>query len=135
MLKFIPIRAQAGIAGFESPATEYAELELTLDQILIDHPAATYLGRVEGTSMQEAGIFPGDILVVSRAETVRTGDVIVACLNGEFVCKQVDIERRQLVSASAQHPAYSITSGDDFTVEGVVTRSIRLHRPLTRGLP
>ena len=57
MLKFIPLKAQAGIAGFESPAAEYTQLTLTLDQILIDHPAATYLGFVEGDSMTGVGIF------------------------------------------------------------------------------
>jgi hypothetical protein len=58
MLKFIPIRAQAGISGFESPATEYAELELTLDQILIDHPAATYLAGRRHLPWRHSGRLP-----------------------------------------------------------------------------
>ncbi|WP_286241149.1 LexA family protein [Neptuniibacter halophilus] len=134
MLKFIPIRAQAGITGFESPAAEYSELSLTLDQILIDHPSASYLGIVEGQSMTGVGIFPGDLLVVSRAETVKSGDVIVATLNGNFVCKIADIANRRLLSSSETDEPYQLKEGDDFIVEGVVTRSIRLHRPLIRSL-
>jgi len=134
MLKFIPLKAQAGITGFESPAAEYTQLSLTLDQILIDHPAATYLGFVEGESMTGVGIFPHDLLVVSRAETVKTGDIIVATLNGNFVCKIADTQGRKLLSSSPEAKAYQLTEGDEFIVEGVVTRSIRLHRPLNRAL-
>ena len=134
MLKFIPIKAQAGMTGFESPAAEYAQLNLSLDQILIDHPSATYLGFVEGESMTGVGIFPHDLLVVSRAETVKMGDVIVATLNGHFVCKIADTKARRLVSSAPDAKSYQIVEGDDFIVEGVVTRSIRLHRPLKRAL-
>lgn len=134
MLKFIPIRAQAGITGFESPAAEYTQLELSLDQILIDHPSACYLGFVEGDSMRGVGIFPHDLLIVSRAETVRDGDVIVATLNGLFVCKIADTKNRQLLSSSPRKSRYQLKEGDEFILEGVVTRSIRLHRPLKRSL-
>jgi DNA polymerase V len=134
MLKFFPIKAQAGITGFESPATEYTQLNLTLDQILIDHPAATYLGFVEGDSMTGVGIFPHDLLVVSRAETVKSGDIIVATLNGNFVCKSADTKAKKLLSSAPDAKEYQIKEGDQFIVEGVVTRSIRLHRPLNRGL-
>lgn len=133
-MKFIPIYASAGITGFESPAAEYAELALSLDQLLIDHPNATYLGFVEGDSMRGNGIFPNDLLVVSRAEKVMDGDVIVATLNGNFVCKIASIKKKALLSSAPGHTAHIISDGDDFTVEGVVTRSIRLHRPLQRGL-
>jgi len=134
MLKFIPLKAQAGITGFESPAAEYTQLSLTLDQILIDHPAATYLGFVEGDSMTGVGIFPQDLLVVSRAENVKSGDVIVATLNGGFVCKIADTRRMRLLSSSDTSKDYQLREGDEFSVEGVVTRSIRLHRPLKRTL-
>lgn len=134
MLKFIPVLAQAGITGFESPATEYSQLAVTLDQILIDNPSATYLGFVEGESMTGVGIFPHDILVVSRAEEVRSGDIIVATLNGSFVCKIADTHNKKLLSSSATAKEYQLSEGDDFIVEGVVTRSIRLHRPLKKNL-
>ena len=134
MLKFIPIYTSAGITGFESPAAEYTELALSLDQLLIDHPSATYLGFVEGESMLGVGIFPNDLLVVSRAETVKDGDVIVATLNGNFVCKIADTKDRKLLSSAPGHKPYQLCESDEFTVEGVVTRSIRLFRPLSKRL-
>lgn len=132
MLKFIPLRAQAGISGFESPAAEYKELGLSLDQLLIEHPSATYIGRAEGESMMGDGIFSGDLLIVSRAESVRHMDIVVANLNGVFVCKRVDRKRYTLLSSTHGHHPYQIREGDVFQIEGVVIRSIRLHRDLRK---
>lgn len=130
MLKFIPLKAQAGFTGFESPSAEYTQLDLDLGQLLIDHPTATYFGYAEGESMVEAGIHSGDLLIISRAETVRNNDIIVANLNGVFVVKQVDKPNKRLLAAAKGYAPYSLQSGDEFQIEGVVTRSIRLHRPL-----
>lgn len=130
MIKFIPIFAQAGISGFESPAVEYTQLDLDLDSLLIENPSATYIGLAQGHSMLGVGIFDGDLLIVSRAENTKSGDVIVANLNGEFVCKMIDLNKKSLLSASPKHSPYDLTESDDFQIEGVVTRSIRLHRPL-----
>tara|TARA_R110002167_G_scaffold204404_1_gene408457 strand:+ start:21038 stop:21442 length:405 start_codon:yes stop_codon:yes gene_type:complete len=133
MLKFIPLKAQAGITGFESPAAEYEPLGLNLDQLLIDCPSATYIGIADGQSMVGDGIFNGDLLIVSRAEAVRDFDVIVANLNGVFVCKKIDKAARRLLSSAPGYPPYLVSEGDEFQVEGVVTRSIRLHRPLSKS--
>lgn len=130
MLKFIPIKAQAGITGFESPATDYQMLGLSLDKLLIEHPSATYIGLASGESMREAGIFDGDLLIIDRSVTSTNGDVIVANLNGVFVCKHIDKRNQRLLSCANGHQAYNIKEGDDFQIEGVVVRSIRLHRSL-----
>ena len=132
MLKFIPIKAQAGIVGFESPTSEYIQLGLNLDQILIDHPSATYVGYADGKSMTGDGIFSGDLLIVSRAVTVKEHDIIVANLNGEFVCKKIDKASRRLLSSAPGYPPYCVNETDEFQVEGVVIRSIRLHHPLSK---
>ncbi|QPG05487.1 S24 family peptidase [Salinimonas marina] len=134
MLKFIPIRAQAGIVGFESPATEYKELGLDLDALLIEHPSATYIGLAQGESMTRDGIFDGDLLIVSRAEPVTDLCICVANLNGVFVCKRVDIRHRRLLSGCPRTPPYQLTEDDDFQIEGVVIRSIRIHKPLRQTL-
>lgn len=134
MLKFIPLRAQAGITGFESPAAQYQQLGLNLDQLLIDHPEATYIGYAEGESMTGVGIYNGDLLIISRAETVRNNDVIVANLNGDFICKVVDKHNRRLLSPSPGYQPYCLSPDDVFEVEGVCIRSIRLHRPLMKNL-
>ena len=67
MLQIIPVAAQAGISGFESPAAEYKQLALDLDELLIEHPNATFIGQAKGDSMTGVGIFDGDLLIVDRA--------------------------------------------------------------------
>lgn len=127
-MRVIPIPARAGITGFESPAAEYTQLGLSLDELLIQHPSSTFIAYAQGDSMQEAGIFDGDILIVDRHETVRSGDVIVASFNREFICKIIDIPRRLLLSSNPLYPAVVIHEYDEFCIEGVITRSIRCHR-------
>ncbi|WP_241908496.1 S24 family peptidase [Enterovibrio norvegicus] len=95
-MNIIPMFASAGITGFESPASDYRQLPLSLAELLVEHPSATFIGKASGESMQGVGIFDGDILVVDRHVTARDGDVIVANLNGEFICKLLDVPRRLL---------------------------------------
>lgn len=128
-MKVIPIYIEAGISGFESPAAEYKELGLSLDQLLINKPDATFIGLAKGQSMVDVGIFDGDLLIVNRAEAVKNGDVIVASFNGCFTCKLIDTKHAQLISASPTHKTIQISPEDNLHIEGVVTRSIRLHRP------
>jgi DNA polymerase V len=123
-----PIDIEAGVCGFESPAAQYTELGVTLDELLIKHPNATFIGLASGNSMQEVGIFEGDLLVIDRAEPAENGDVIVANLNGLFVCKLLDKTNARLLSASSLHKPVQLTSADEFQLEGVVTLSIRMHR-------
>ena len=124
----IPIYIEAGVCGFESPAAQYTELGVTLDELLIKHPNATFIGLASGNSMQEVGIFEGDLLVIDRAEPAENGDVIVANLNGLFVCNLLDKTNARLLSASSLHKPVQLTSADEFQLEGVVTLSIRMHR-------
>jgi DNA polymerase V len=128
VMKVIPLMAEAGISGFESPAAEYKELGLSLDQLLIIHPDATFIGLAKGNSMEGVGIFDGDLLLVDRAEKLQQGDVIVANYNGCFTCKLIDKDKAQLLSASPLHKPVTISADDEFQVEGIVTRSIRIHR-------
>tara|TARA_R110001583_G_scaffold22377_7_gene84030 strand:+ start:33186 stop:33596 length:411 start_codon:yes stop_codon:yes gene_type:complete len=127
-MKFIPITASAGITGFESPASDYLQLPLSLDALLIEHPSATFIGKADGHSMQGVGIFSGDILIVDRHVTVKDRDVIVANFNGEFICKILNIKERLLLSANPRYKNIAINEDDQFTIEGVVIRSIRCHR-------
>ncbi|GEM77209.1 LexA family protein [Vibrio sagamiensis] len=127
-MNVIPISVSAGITGFESPASEYRQLSLDLDELLVEHPSATFLGRARGDSMQGVGIFDGNILIVDRNVSLKNMDVIVANLNGEFVFKLIDIKHRLLLSANSNHTPVLVQECDTFTVEGVVIRSIRCHR-------
>ncbi|MCP4115199.1 MAG: S24 family peptidase [Desulfobacteraceae bacterium] len=128
MLQVIPVAAQAGISGFESPAAEYKQLALDLDELLIEHPTATFIGQAQGDSMTGVGIFDGDLLIVDRAAHPTSLDVIVANLNGNFVCKLYDRKAQVLLSPGLDHKPYALGDGDLFEVEGIVVRSVRMHR-------
>ena len=128
MLQVIPVAAQAGISGFESPAAEYKQLALDLDELLIEHPTATFIGQAQGDSMTGVGIFDGDLLIVDRAAHPTSLDVIVANLNGNFVCKLYDRKAQVLLSPGLDHKPYALGDGDLFEVEEIVVRSVRMHR-------
>ena len=128
MLQVIPVAAQAGISGFESPAAEYKQLALDLDELLIEHPTATFIGQAQGDSMTGVGIFDGDLLIVDRAAHPTSLDVIVANLNGNFVCKLYDRKAQVLLSPGLDHKPYALGDGDLFEVEGIVVRSVCMHR-------
>lgn len=131
-MKIIPIKVQAGLLGFEAIGAEYNDLELSLDDLLIEKPSATWIGLAQGRSMELDGIFDGDLLIISRAEPVKHMSIIVAVLNGVFCCKRIDIHQRALISAQQNAKPYYIREGDEFSAEGVVTRSIRIHSPLKK---
>ncbi|MDP7297232.1 MAG: translesion error-prone DNA polymerase V autoproteolytic subunit [Gammaproteobacteria bacterium] len=114
-------------AGFPSPADDYMDNKLDLNEHLIKHPEATFYCRVSGQSMTGAGIFDGDLLIVDRAVNPAHGDVILAALNGELTCKILDRHNRQLLSASDHYPPLPIGEDADFQIEGVVINSIRSH--------
>ncbi|TRX54054.1 LexA family protein [Thalassomonas sp. M1454] len=128
-VKVIPIYIEAGISGFESPAAEYKELGLSLDSLLIQHPNATFIGLASGESMQGVGIFDKDLLIVDRSLTPDNGDIIVCNYNGSFTCKILDKVNKRLVSANDNYDPVVIYPDDTFQLEGVVSRSIRIHKP------
>ncbi len=128
MLKVIPVLAQAGISGFESPAAEYRQLGLDLDELLIEHPSATFIGQAQGDSMTGVGIFDGDLLIVDRAASHTSLDVVVANLNGSFVCKLYDRKSNVLLSPGQDYQPYTLGPGDTYEEEGIVVRSVRMHR-------
>ena len=76
------------VAGFPSPAEQYMEPPLDLNELLVKRPAATYFVRVSGDSMTGAGINDGDILVVDRSLRPADGDIIIACVDGDFTVKR-----------------------------------------------
>ena len=81
------------VAGFPSPAEQYMEPPLDLNELLVKHPAATYFVRVSGDSMTGAGINDGDLLVVDRSLRPADGDIIIACVDGDFTVKILREER------------------------------------------
>lgn len=114
-------------AGFPSPAEDLTVNRLDLTQMLVTHPQATFLLRVAGSSMREAGIDDGDTLLVDRAIKPRHGHVVVAVVDGEFTVKYLH-QRAGRVKLKAANPAFpEIEPKEGQTVEvwGVVTSCIK----------
>ena len=107
--------------GFPSPADDYLESLPSIDELLIKHPSATYLGRASGDSMIERGILDGSILVIDRAIEPIHNSTIVASIAGEFTVKIVDLKTKQLKAANPNHAPIPIPEDLDVTNEGVVT--------------
>ena len=113
-------------AGFPSPADDYIENTLDLNEYLIKHPAATFFVKVTGDSMTGAGINSGDILIVDRSVTAVNGSVIVAVINGEFTVKRF-FRHGSGIQLVPENPAYNpieVKNGSDFEVWGVVMHVI-----------
>ncbi len=127
-MNVVPVANQSDIDSFDSDCIEYNDLKSDLTTLLIENPQASFIGRAMGSSMQGVGIFDQDILIVDRRVELKDHDVIVANLNGEFVCKILDMKNRLLLSANPEYKPASISDYDVFSVEGVVTKSIRLFR-------
>lgn len=118
-------------AGFPSPADDYTEQNLSIDELLVKHPSATYLVRANGDSMIKSGIFDQDILVVDRAIEPKDGDIVIAGIDGELTCKYLNLKSRCLVAANPKYLPIPIRDEQDLLIEGVVISSIRLHRQCT----
>ncbi len=113
-------------AGFPSPADDYTEGPLDLNEHLIKHPAATFYLRVSGDSMRDAGIHPGDLLIVDRALTPANGSVVIAVVDGEITVKRLQKSGNRPY-LTPDNPAYSpiwIDEGMTLEVWGVVTHVI-----------
>lgn len=116
-------------AGFPSPAEEYLEPKLDLNQFLIKHPSATFFVKVQGNSMINAGIHNDDILIVDRALEPKNGDIAVCVIDGEFTVKRLQIINNELYLApeNGEYEPIKVTEFQDFKVWGIVTFVI--HKP------
>ncbi|MBR0056401.1 MAG: translesion error-prone DNA polymerase V autoproteolytic subunit [Kiritimatiellae bacterium] len=121
-----PAIAGTVVAGFPSPAEQYSEPPLDLNEYLVKRPAATFFVRVEGESMNGAGIFGGDLLVVDRSLPPRNGDIIIASVDGEFTVKRY-FSDGQIVSLRPENPAFPeirLKAGQELDYFGRVTSCI-----------
>ena len=121
------------VAGFPSPAEQYLEPPLDLNELLVKRPAATYFVRVEGDSMSGAGISDGDLLVVDRSLRPADGDVIIASVDGDFTVKTYrrDADGVRLEPANPAYPAICLRAGQELDYFGKVTACI--HRFAGKG--
>ena len=110
-------------AGFPSPAEDHIETTLNINDLLIEHPAATFFVRVAGDSMIEAGIHTGDVLVVDRSKTAVDGNIVIALVNGEYTVKRISIKNDviELRPENANYDPIRLSGLDELIVWGVVT--------------
>jgi DNA polymerase V len=124
--RLLPLFTGKVAAGFPSPADDYIEKTLDLNELLVQKPAATFFVRAQGESMLGAGIHPDDILVVDRSVNPVSGKVVICALNGELTVKRL-MQEGELWSLQAENPAYPdipLNDGLDMVIWGVVTNVI-----------
>ena len=118
--------AGAVVAGFPSPAEQYLEPPLDLNEFLVKRPAATYFVWVEGDSMDGAGILPGDLLVVDRSLAPASGDIVIVAVDGSYTVKTYcrDGDGVHLVPANPNYPVITLEPGQELDYFGKVTAFI-----------
>jgi len=122
----IPLACECVSAGFPSPADDYMDIGIDLNEQLIQHPTSTFLLRVRGNSMTGAGIYNDDLLVVDRHLNPRPGQIVVAVLDGAFTLKRLTFKGERLY-LEAEHPNYppiDVQKYNDVQVWGVAVYSI-----------
>ena len=122
----IPLYMESVSAGFPSPAQDFVERKLDLNELCIKHPQSTFFVRVQGDSMSEAGIYNQDVLVIDRSLTARHGDFVIACVHGEMTVKELVLKPN--VALRPKNKAYSaiaITEESELAIFGVVISVVR----------
>jgi len=115
-------------AGFPSPAEEELADTLSLDNLLIQNPEATFLLKVSGDSMAEAGILPGDMVLVDKGQVPKSGDIVIAEVDGEWTMKYLK-KRGESVALIPANPRYKpIKPKKELKIAGVVTAVVRKYR-------
>ncbi len=121
-------------AGFPNPAEDAGGQGLDLNDLLVPRPISTYYLRVEGDSMTGAGIISGDIVVVDKSLEARSGDIVVAAVEGEFTLKRLKKQGHEvwLLPENPAYPPIALHEARDVTIWGVITYTIHRHRGSTR---
>lgn len=112
--------------GFPSPAQDYVERRIDLNELMIPHPSATYFVKSSGDSMIDAGINEGDLLVVDSSRKAEHGSIVIAAVDGEFTVKRLQLH--PIVMLKPENSAYKpimIGSEDSLEVFGVVTYIVK----------
>jgi len=123
----LPFFATPVSAGFPSPAEDYTDKSIDLNKELVKNPYATFLARVKGFSMKDAGIEPGDILVIDKSLEPENNKIAVCFIDGEFILKRIKTAKDcvWLMPENNDFKAIKITEENDFCVWGIVTYVIK----------
>lgn len=122
----IPLYESKVQAGFPSPAEDYLVDTLNLNDLLIKHPAATFMVRVSGLSMINAGIHENDILIVDRSLTAVPGKIVIAAIDGQLTVKRLQQKNGKfiLMPENPDFPPIVVADESNVTIWGVVTNVI-----------
>ena len=123
----LPLYLSKVHAGFPSPADDYIDVKLSLDELLNPSPHSTFFVAVEGDSMTGDAIMPGDMLLVDRAKEAKDGDIVLAVIDSEFTLKRYrKIKGKMfLVPSNKNYETIEIKGDMEFVIWGVVTSVIR----------
>ncbi|MDG1091388.1 MAG: translesion error-prone DNA polymerase V autoproteolytic subunit [Flavobacteriaceae bacterium] len=116
--------AQNGVsAGFPSPADDFKELRISIDQEVVKNAEATFYARVAGESMQGAGLDDGDLLVIDRSKEPEDNNIAVCFIDGEFTVKRLKVtpECIYLMPENSKYKPIQVTEENELIVWGVVT--------------
>lgn len=121
----IPFIDMSVPCGFPSPATDYAQTELNLNEFFVRYPASTFVVRAGGDSMRDAGIESGDILIVDRSKEPRNGDIVLAFFDGSFTVKRYFLMPDGVLelrpdNAEMNYPILRPSWEEGCSIEGVV---------------
>ena len=110
-------------AGFPSPATDYMENKLDLNEYLIKHPASTFIVKAKGRSMTDAGISSDDLLIVDRSISPKNNDIVIASIFGDLTVKKLKKKNDLyfLLSANSDYPSIQVKEEMECFIWGVVT--------------
>lgn len=124
----IPFMGFRVAAGFPSPADDYLDRPLDLNELLIVNPPATFAVRIGGDSMIGAGIFPGDIAIVDRSLSPADRSIILAMVDGQFTVKRFRCRRGKiwLEAENETYEDFPITEGMTLEIVGVIHNTIRM---------
>ena len=114
-------------AGFPSPAMDFMESSIDLNQVLVENPIATFYVQVDGNSMIDAGIHDKDLLVVDRSLEPRNNKIAICLLDGEFTVKRIRLENNELF-LMPENPSYQpiqVTEENQLIMWGIVTYVIK----------
>lgn len=122
-----PLYASQPAAGFPAPGDDFVESSLDIHDLVVKNPTATFFVRVQGDSMEGAGIYSGDVLVIDRAKEPTAGSIVVAAVFGELVVKRVQTARGQLILTSEQvgYEPIVVSQHEDCFIWGTVVGSVR----------
>tara|TARA_B100000767_G_scaffold3849_1_gene3655 strand:+ start:6992 stop:7438 length:447 start_codon:yes stop_codon:yes gene_type:complete len=116
--------AQNGVsAGFPSPADDFKELRISIDQEVVKNAEATFYARVEGESMQGAGLDNGDLLVIDRSKDPQDNNIAVCFIDGEFTVKRLKVQADcvYLMPENSKYKPIRVTEENELIIWGVVT--------------